>query len=144
MFFRRHKPHVMSFEERLESLKSARFSVTSLGSGKARASRDGCGADLEDAGDGRVHVNKAGVVIGNEIGLLVHGGFQMFWQTPGGKFLPALSTQLKALHAFEEDLKEALGLTSLYNESLGTTCDQHVYDRVLYRDRGEPPRPWQK
>jgi hypothetical protein len=31
-------------------------------------------------------------------------------------------------------LKEALGLVSLYNEGLGTTFDQHMYDRVKGRD----------
>jgi leucyl-tRNA synthetase len=42
--------------------------------------------------------------------------------------------QLKALHAFEEDLTEALGLESLYNTSLGTTNDFHVYDRLAGRE----------
>ena len=45
-----------------------------------------------------------------------------------------------------EELKEALGLTSLYNESLGTVSDRYVYDRVTDRDQPEPQRPkrpWQ-
>ena len=49
----------------------------------------------------------------------------MFWRSPSGRTAPALATHLKALHAFEEDLKEGLGLPSLYNESLGTTSDLH-------------------
>ena len=144
MFFSNHKQTVPAFETRLDQLKSAGFSVTSAGLGKSRVSRNRCGAVIEDLGDGKVLVNRAGLVSGDEIGMLVHGGYQMFWTTPGGKTIPALAGQLKDLHAFEEDLKEGLGLTSLYNESLGTVCDEHLYDRVLNRDHGVPARPWQK
>jgi len=53
---------------------------------------------------------------------------------------------LKAIHAFSEELREAMGAASLYNESLGTVSDRYVYDRV--KDRDEPPpqrpqRPWE-
>jgi len=57
--------------------------------------------------------------------------------------VPALATYLKALHNFEEDLKEALGLTSLYNQALGTRADEHLYDRVKDRDSGGRRRPWE-
>ena len=88
--------------------------------------RDGIGAIIEDRPGQHPHVNKAGFVLGDEIGLLVNRGFQMFWKSPSGRTAPALATHLKALHAFEEDLKEGLGLPSLYNESLGTTSDLHL------------------
>ena len=55
----------------------------------------------------------------------------------------AQATHLKNLHSFEEDLREGLGLTSLYNESLGTTTDLHMYDRVEHRDEGDVRRPWE-
>lgn len=80
--------------------------------------------------------------MGDEIGLLVHGGYQMFFITPSKRRAPALAGQLMALHRFEEDLKEALDLRSLYNEGLGTTCDLHLYDRVEERDEGVQ-RPWE-
>jgi hypothetical protein len=51
---------------------------------------------------------------------------------------------LKALHEFEEDLKEGLGLESLYNESLGTVSTYYLYDRVKDRDRGVPKRVWEQ
>ena len=51
---------------------------------------------------------------------------------------------IKALHAFDEDLREGLGLTSLYNLSLGTVCDDHLYDRVTARDSGPHHQPWEK
>lgn len=145
MFFRREKIIVPTFTERLDQLKALGFTIATEGSGKARVSRGRMAAVIEDHGiDKPVHVNRAGILIGSEIGWLVHGGFQMFWRTQSAKVEPALSTQLTALHAFEEDLKEGLGLTSLYNESLGTTADQHMYDRILDRDRGAQPRPWEK
>lgn len=144
MFFRREKPRNPSFDERIENTKKYGFTVTNEGSGRVRVSRDGCAAIIEDRPGDRPHVNKAGLVIGNEIAIGMHGGYQTFWRTPSGRIAPALATQLKALHNFEEDLKEALGLTSLYNESLGTTFDQHMYDRVVNRDRGRPAPPWER
>ena len=141
MFFRREKPHQPTFSEYLDRLRSAGFTVEPQGSG-ARVIRGRNGAVIEDRQGEHPRVNKAGVLVGNEIGYAVSGGFQSFIRTPSGKIEPALARDLHALHGFEEDLKEALGLTSLYNESLGTTFDQHMYDRVVNRDSGVR-RPWE-
>jgi hypothetical protein len=143
MFFRREKIQEPSFTERLDGLRKLGFSTSPAGSGKAQVLRDGIGAIIEDRAGEHPHVNKAGFVLGDEIGLLVNRGYQMFWRSPSGRTAPALAMQLKALHAFEEDLKEGLGLPSLYNESLGTTSDLHLYDRVEHRDAGDAPKPWQ-
>ncbi len=70
----------------------------------------------------------------SEIATLVDGGFQKFLRTESGHQFPALATDLKALHDFQEDLRETLGIQSLYNQSLGTTCDAHNYDRLSGRD----------
>ena len=70
--------------------------------------------------------------------MLVDGGFQKFFRTPTGKKKPALADELKELHAFEADLKDHLGLKSLYNEGLGTVSTLYQYDRVKDRDRGVP------
>ncbi len=142
MFFRREKPHVSTFQEHIENLKKFGFTAEITSSGHALVSRDGIGALVEDRPGQRPHVNKAGLLVQREIGLLVNGGYQMFWQTPAGRRLPARAEQLKNLHNFEEDLKEGLGLPSLYNESLGTTSDLHLYDRVEHRDQGDLHRPW--
>ena len=109
----------------------------------ARVTRQGVGAVVENAGNGQVKIGKAGILVGEEIGELVNRGYQMFIRTASGVELPARAEQLKALHGFDEDLREALGLTSLYNVSLGTTTEEHLYDRVVGRDAGEH-RPWQK
>jgi hypothetical protein len=143
MFFRRVTPHVPSFAERVEGLKKHGFTVKPE-SKRAQVSRDGIGAVIEDQGGEHPHVQRPGLMMAGEIGLLINGGYQMFWRTPGGKQLPAQAAQLKALHSFEEDLKLGLGLPSLYNQGLGTTSDLHLYDRVEHRDLADGHKPWVK
>jgi hypothetical protein len=61
--------------------------------------------------------------------------------------VPATADHLKALQQFSEELKEALNLPSLYNESLGTVSESYQYDRIKDRDQPEvdrPKRPWEK
>src|SRR3954454_6482598 len=141
MFFRRDRPKVPTLKDRLDALKSAGFTVEHQGEG-VRVSRGDCAVDLRDA-NGAVRIEeRAGILIGGEIGVLVDGGFQKFFRTPKGTRIPATADQLKALHNFEEDLKEALGEKSLYNESLGTVSTFYLYDRVQDRDRGVPKRAW--
>ncbi len=142
MFFRNQKPHQWTFDERLGNLKQFRMDVQRQGAG-ALVTRDGCGAMVEDLSEGQVKVGKAGLLVGSEIANLVSRGYQMFLRTPSGKEIPALADHLKKLHAFDEDLREGLGLTSLYNLSLGTTSDDHLYDRVEDRDAPHHPRPWE-
>jgi hypothetical protein len=143
MFFRRERPKNPTFAERLDNLRKAGFTVTQRAGGVIRVSRENCAVDLAEAG-GRVHrEDRAGILTGEEIAALVDGGYQKFFQTPSGKKKPALAGELKALHDFEEDLKEALGEESLYNESLGTVSTFYLYDRVKDRDRGVPKRIWE-
>jgi hypothetical protein len=144
MFFRNAKPKQWTFDDRLAALTQAGFSVSRESGTRALTTRGGFGAILEDQGNGNVAIGKAGLLAGKEIAVLTNGGYQMFLRTPSGKELPALAAHLTALHAFDEDLREALGLTSLYNLSLGTTSEAHMYDRVVDRDRAPHPRPWEK
>jgi len=142
MFFRNPKPKQWTFDERLTSLQQAGFAI-SRESVRTVASRGGYAAALEDEGSGKVEIRDEGLLVGTEIGVLTSCGYQMFLRTPSGKEIPAQASQLKALHAFDEDLREALGLTSLYNLSLGTTSEAHMYDRVADRDH-QHRRPWEK
>jgi hypothetical protein len=144
MFFRREKPHEATFAERIEALKKLGFTADLADPRQAVVSRDGISAVLEDGPGQHSHVDRAGMLVNREIAALVNGGYQMFWRTASGRTIPALAVQLKNLHNFEEDLKEGLGLTSLYNESLGTTSDLHLYDRVEHRDDGAPHKPWEE
>jgi len=133
MFFRREKPRELGFEDRLEALKASGMAVGLKGSGKAVVMRKGCAAVLQERG-ALVEIERTGVVVGHEIGELTHGGYQMFFVTPSGVKEPALAEQLRDLHEFMEDLREGLGQDSLYNTSLGTTNQRHMYDRVKGRD----------
>ena len=76
-----------------------------------------------------------GYLIGSEISKLVNKGYQQFLKTSKTE-VPATADHLKALQQFTEELKEGLGLPSLYNESLGTVSESYHYDRV--KDRDEP------
>jgi hypothetical protein len=143
MFFRNPTVKEPTFDERLSNLGQFGFSV-SRQSGGAKVTRDGFGAIVEDMGGNKVAIGKAGMLAGDEIATAVHGGFQMFLRTPSGKEFPAQASQLKALHAFDEDLREGLGLISLYNVALGTTADAHMYDRVEERDQPHHARPWER
>jgi hypothetical protein len=141
MFFRRQRPKNSTFAERLENLRKAGFKVSPLAGGRERVSRENCAIDLTDTSGG-IH-GAAGIRVGDEIGVLLDGGYQKFFQTPAGKKKPALADELKALHEFEEDLKEGLGQESYYNESLGTVSTFYLYDRVKDRDRGVAKRVWE-
>ena len=142
MFFRRPRKKELTFTERLEAAKSAGFTVSG-DAGRWSVQRDGVIAVIEDAGDVPRVVERAGISMGGEIGALVDGGYQKFFQTPSGKRKPALASELRAIHDFQEDLREALGMESLYNESLGTVSTFYQYDRLKDRDRGVHKRAWE-
>ena len=144
MFFRRERIKNPSFSDRVEDLRKAGFAVSQPSGGILRVVRENYALDLRDDGGMVRSVGRAGIQVGDEIGSLVDGGYQKFFQTPSGKKKPALAEELKALHNFEEDLKEALGQKSYYNDSLGTVSTFYMYDRVKDRDRGVPKRVWEK
>jgi hypothetical protein len=142
MFFRRERPKNPTFSERIENLRKNGLTVTPMAGGVVRATRGICAVDIKDEG-GAVHVDRAGILMGDEIGVLVDAGYQKFFRTPSGKNKPALADELKALHDFEEDVKEYLGQETLYNEALGTVSTFYLYDRVKDRDAGVPMRVWE-
>ena len=144
MFFRRERPKELTFEERVERIRKAGFIADAPpGSRSVRVIRDGYATMLEFA-DGTPHVVEGpGVLMDSEIGVLTDSGFQKFFLTPTGKRKPALASELRMLHDFQEDLNEAVGEISLYNEALGTVSTLYLYDRVKDRDRGVPKRAWE-
>jgi hypothetical protein len=143
MFFRRETPKAPTFNDRIEKLRAAGFTVTPQNGGTVRVSRGEYAVDLRDENGSVAAAGGSGIRMGEEIGVLVDGGYQKFFRTPSGRKIPAQAEQLKALHDFDEDLKEALGVESLYNESLGTVSTLYLYDRVKDRDRGVPRRVWE-
>jgi hypothetical protein len=105
-----------------------------------------CSAAIEKAADGAAKVfAHPGYLAGGEISRLVNRGYQQFFQTTKAE-LPATADKLQALHGFVEEFQQALGLPRLYNESLGTTSEGSVYDRVAGRDQPaakRAARPWE-
>jgi len=98
-------------------------------------------AAIEKAQDGGVRLfAKPGILIGSEISRLIDKGYQKFLKTTKTE-VPATADHLTALHQFSEELREASGETSLYNQSLGSVSDSYVYDRVKDRDLPEAQRP---
>jgi len=87
-----------------------------------------------------------GYLISGEISKLINRGYQQVLKTSKTE-VAATADHLKALQQFTEELKEALGLPSLYNESLGTVSEAYQYDRIVDRDKPateRPKRPWEK
>src|SRR5215467_9698896 len=101
----------------------------------------GCSAAIEKTKDDEIKIfAKPGYLIGTEISRLVDKGYQKFLKTTKTE-VPATADHLKALHMFSEELREAMGGVSLYNESLGTVSEAYQYDRVQGRDLPESQRP---
>jgi hypothetical protein len=143
MFFRREKLKTPGFQDRLEALRARGFALTIRPDGAVRSTRGSCAADIRESGGGVPPAVAAGILVGDDIAPLVDGGYQKFFRTARGDRKPATAEELVALHNFEEDLKEALGQKTLYNQALGTVSTFYQYDRVENRDRGVPKRAWE-
>ena len=130
----------------LETLRQAGFECTTVSSQpeRIRVMKHGCAALLERQANGQLKLAQApGYVFRAEIGRLWDAGYQKFWlfgpvtDEPWSESRrPVVSEQLKALHRFSQGLRDALGVPSFYNDSIGTTNDIAAYDRV--KGRGEP------
>ncbi len=137
------------FENALHWLSDQGFQITNPSSGSSvyTVSKDDCAAQIEVAKDGSARiVGFPAVLICGEPAELIDRGYQKFFKTSKVE-IPATADRLHALHRFSEELKEALGYTSLYNEGLGSVSASYRYDRVAGRDlppAQRPLRPWQK
>jgi hypothetical protein len=132
-----------TYEEAVDWLRQHGFDVLEAPGTKNRVfvKKFGCSAAIEKADDETTRVfAKPGFLIGGEISRLIDKGYQKFLKTSKAE-IPATADHLKALHQFSEELREATGAVSLYNESLGTVSDRYMYDRVENRDLPESQRP---
>jgi len=142
------KIQARTFEEAVAWLREHGFDILDAPGTQNRVflKKFNCSAAIEKTAEGGVRVfAKPGYLIGTEISRLVDKGYQKFLKTTKTE-VPATADHLKALHEFSEELREAVGDVSLYNESLGTVSDRYVYDRVKDRDLPEAQRPkraWQ-
>lgn len=129
-----------TFNDVLSLLGSQRFDVAPAQEGAKRSPnafqvrKHGCAAEIAAAPDGTVvMLARPGFVLGGEISRLLDRGYQKFLKTSRIE-IPATADHLRALHEFSEELNEAAGATSLYNQALGTTSDVYNYDRVKGRE----------
>lgn len=113
--------------------------------------KNGCSAEIGrnpkttklDASEAQL-LDKPGILVGGEVSRLIDRGYQKFLKTTKGE-RPATADDLKTLHAFSEELREAIGGTSLYNEALGSVSDRYVYDRVRGREDQQKKVPvWER
>lgn len=129
-----------SFNDVLSLLGGQRFDVAPAQEGAKRAPnafqvrKYGCAAEIAAAPDGSVMMlSHPGWVLNGEISRLLDKGYQKFLKTSHLE-IPATADKLRAIHQFSEELNEATGAISLYNQSLGTTSDVYMYDRLKGRE----------
>ncbi len=139
-----------SFDQTMALLHAHGFENTPFPavSGGVLVTKDGVGAVLVPAPKSEdstaafaVH---PGTLVKGEVARLLDRGYQKFLKTSQYE-LPATVSQLHAIHAFSEELKQLTGAVDLYNESLGTTSDVYRYDRLMGREAAQPApaRPWE-
>ncbi len=129
-----------TYEEALAWLRDHGFDVTDAPgtNGRVFLRKYNVSAAIQKGPDDGVKIFAyPGYLIGSEISKLVNRGYQQFLKTSKTE-VPATADHLKALHSFAEELKVALGLPSLYNESLGTVSESYQYDRIVDRDKPPP------
>ncbi len=137
-----------TYEDAVNWLRDHGFDLIDAPGTQARVflKKYNCSAAIQKNGDGGVKIFAyPGYLIGGEISKLVNRGYQQFLKTAKTE-VPATADHLKALHQFSEEMKEALALPSLYNESLGTVSESYHYDRIKDRDKPDverPKRPWE-
>ena len=142
------KVELKTFEDAVNYLREHAFDVLEAPgtSGRVFVKKYNVSAAIQKTEDGGVKIFAyPGYLVGTEISKLVNKGYQQFLKTSKTE-IPATADHLKALHAFSEELKEALGLPSLYNESLGTVSEAYQYDRIVDRDKPaaeRKKRPWE-
>ena len=130
---------IPSFNDVLSVLGSQRFDVAPAQDGAKRTPnafqvrKYGCAAEIAAAPDGTPEIlARPGILLNGEIARLLDRGYQKFFKTTKLE-VPATADHLRSLHEFTEELTQAMGGTSLYNEALGTTSDIYNYDRVKGR-----------
>ena len=145
----RTKITVRSFEQVLQILRDSQFDVRQLPgvASQVVVGKYGAAAVLapnpkytaKTGADGEQHpviwVTPAGWVLRGAISRLVDHGNQKLFETPTAR-IAATADALKSIHRFSEELREAIGEPSLYNESLGTVSNIYMYDRVKGREAG--------
>ena len=132
-----------TYEEAVQWLRDNGFDLIDAPGTQGRVflKKYNCSAAIQkDGDDGAKIFAYPGYLINGEISKLINRGYQQVLKTSKTE-VAATADHLKALQQFTEELKEALNLPSLYNESLGTVSEAYQYDRIKDRDKPQPERP---
>jgi hypothetical protein len=138
-----------TFEEAVQWLRDHGFDVIEAPGmqGRVFVKKYNVSAAIQKDGEDGVKIFAyPGYLINGEISKLINRGYQQVLKTSKTE-IAATADHLKAQQQFTEELKEALNLPSLYNESLGTVSEAYQYDRIENRDKAaadRPRRPWEK
>ena len=117
-----------------KQLEQAGFVVTEAQPGKMEAKKSGCVAYLEKRGVSWIYAGPPYFVKQGINCELEDRGYQKFWLSKSeGKRFPIRKVDLEILHRFDEEIRQIIGLTDLYNEALGTTNARTAYDRLAGR-----------
>lgn len=143
----RTKITVRSFEQVLQILRDTGFDVRDLPgvAGQVAVGKYGAAAVLarnpkysektaeKDEQHPVIWITPPGWVLRGKISRLVDHGNQKLFETSTAR-IAATADALKSVHRFSEELREAIGEPSLYNESLGTVSNSYMYDRLKGRE----------
>src|SRR5258708_40074727 len=132
-----------TYEDAVSWLRERRFDLIEAPGTQGRVflKKYNCSAAIQKTDAGGVKIFAyPGYLIGSEISKLVNRGYQQFLKTSKTE-VPATVDHLKALQQFSEEMKEALALPSLYNESLRTWSEPYQHDRIQDRDQPVVERP---
>lgn len=125
-------------QAQIESLSSKGFLVRSSG-GVVRIEKYNCGAELRKTPDGTFQMTLLpAIMYQGQFTRLWDAGYQKFLLTHDNHKVPIRVNQLADLRRFNEELRTALGVSTYYNEALGSTCHVTVYDRVKGRTGDVP------
>jgi hypothetical protein len=141
----RTKTVVRSFEEVLKILRNNAFDVSDVPgvAGRVVISKYGAAAVLArnplysaktcEFQHPLNWIESPAWLLRGKMAKLVDHGNQKLFETPTDR-AAATADALKAIHRFTEELREAIGEPSLYNQSLGTVSNSYMYDRVKGRE----------
>src|SRR5690348_2666886 len=138
-----------TYEDAVQWLRDHGFDLTDAPGrpGRVFVKKYNVSAAIQKEGEDGVKIFAyPGYLINGQISKLVNRGYQQVLKTAKTE-VAATADHLQALQQFTEELKEALCLPSLYNESLGTVSEAYQYDRVAGRDKPateRPKRPWER
>ena len=136
---KKSNPPAKTFDSALTYFRSQGFVVENApgAANQVHVRKYGCGAVLARMSNGGAgYVTRPGCLIASEIATLLDRGYQKFLRTSKVE-VAATADHLHALHAFDEELCEAIGTPDYYNLALGTVSDLYLYDRL----KGREPAP---